>query len=86
MSLKDQFFQLLEQLSYTDHELDLDVCGEITEVLSHAKAEGLSSNEIMHMVEDRVKLLKQSSVLEDPEQIRLVDELLERLPDVLALS
>ena len=86
MSLKDQFYQLIEQLTYTDHELDRDVCGEITEVLSHAKAEGLSNNEIMYTVEQRVKSLKASGVLDDDEQIKLVDELLERLPDVLALA
>jgi hypothetical protein len=86
MSLKDQFYQLLEQLTYADHELDRDVCGEITEALSHAKAEGLSNNEIMYLVEQRVQSMKRSGALDDDEQIRLVDELLERLPDVLALA
>lgn len=86
MSLKDQYFQLLEQLAYTDHELDRDVVGELTEVLSHAKAEGLSNNEIMQVVEASVFAMKQSGALDDDEQIKLVDALLERLPDVLALS
>jgi hypothetical protein len=84
MSLRDQLHQLIEQLTYIDHELDTDVAGEITEVISHAKAEDLSNNEIIELVESRVQLLKQQNVLDDAEQIRLVDEIIERLPDVLA--
>lgn len=86
MSLREQFSQLIEQIAYLDAELNSDVSGELTEVISHAKAEGLSNNEIVELVEDRIVLLRRQHALEDEAMLTLVSELIERLPDVLTLN
>lgn len=83
MNAREQFLQLIEQLTYLDHEYDKDVASELTEVIGHAKLEGLSANEIVELVEDRIALLKRSHVLEHDDQIEVVNELLEHLPDAL---
>lgn len=83
MSTRDQFNQLIEQLTYLDHEHHTDVTSEITEVIAHGKAEGLDTHEIIDLVEDRVSAMKRQMILVEEDQIEIVNALLEQLPDML---
>lgn len=85
MNTSEEFKALIEQLAYLDHEHGTDVAGEITEVIGHARAEGLSAAEIVELAEDRVKLLRLQSVLADDEMIRVVEAIIQHLPDALSL-
>lgn len=86
MSVRQEFNDLIEQLTYLDHELNRDVAGELTEVISHARGEGLRADEILELVRSRAETMKFRGQLDDPEQQELVDQLIQQLPDVLAAS
>lgn len=83
MSTRSEFNQLIEQLTYLDHEYDTDVTSELTEVIAHGKAEGLSAHEIIDLVEDRISSLKRQRQLVEEDQLEIVNAILEALPDVL---
>lgn len=75
--------QLIEQLAYLDHENETDVAGEMADLITHIKIEGLTQDEAEELLKDRVELMKLNSVLADDEQIRLVEAFIQRVPGLL---
>lgn len=80
INLSDDFRQLLEQITYIDQERGTDVILELTEVIGHARAEGLSPAEITDLVSLRVRTMTLKGVITPGEQQDLIKELIKVLP------
>lgn len=74
---------LIEELAYIDHEEGTDVAGLLTTLVSQAKEEGLTEDEAAELLDDNVKLMQLNSVLVDDEHLRLVQDVVRNLLDVL---
>jgi hypothetical protein len=84
LRFNEEFRSLLEQLSYIDHEKGTHVVLELTEVIAHARAEDLTINEIVHLVQSRADTLTFKKLIVPGEQEDLVKQLIRDLRTALA--
>lgn len=83
MDSREEFQQLIEQLSYYDHANDTDVSAELLELVQLVKEDGFSEDEAVAMLSECFETLKQNSVITEQEHIALVQSVIYRLPKLL---
>jgi uncharacterized protein (UPF0335 family) len=83
MTAPDELKQLIEQLVYLDHEHETDIAEHMTGLILDIKSAGLSKDEATELLNDVVPLMKLNSVLQNDEQLRMVEALIQHLPGLL---
>lgn len=74
---------LIDQLGYLDHEYDTNVLVELNEAIVDIHNGNLTKDEATELLNDKIKLMKLNSVLEDDEHIRTVEAVIHQLPGLL---
>lgn len=83
MSVREEIKAMVEELAYLDHSHDTDVSSELLNAIGVIREDGLNEEEAADLLNDRLEMMIEDSVLEDDEHIRVVKSVIERLPALL---
>lgn len=83
--MNSEMQDLIEQLSYHDHEAGTDVVSELVELIAHAREEQFTPAELDVQLSGLLNSLLDNSVLDGDEHVALVSEVFRRVPELFVL-
>lgn len=77
--------EMIQNLAYYDHEHGTDVAAELTDLVVEARSEGMSKQEVTEILNERLEMMLENSVLEDRAHIEAVELVVRTLPGLVGL-